>query len=314
MATDPFYTLYTDDGFMAAEWLASIQASMQGNVEIVKTDTKSQHVSEILDLLYSYSMFGSNRLIVVSQKKELDEKQQEKLFTYIDQPTQQTTVVWQLEKIDKRKKFYKDLIKKTQFVALETPKLAQMSAWVDRLSTKYGVSIDREAKGLLIDFIGTDVGRMNTEIGKLALYIHPAQKISKDDVFTMVMKLNGDDIFACTDAVMDKNAKKAFEGMYYLFESGVNAFAILSMFTRHVRILMKIQSAAQNRIPRSQLAAYVGVPPFALGKYQQQSKKFPMTKCNQTLKILSQLDTEMKSTGIGQERLLEKAIVTMVGL
>lgn len=314
MALDPFYTLFSDDAFMQSEWITSIQDNMDQPLEVVKTDTKAQHVSEIIDLLYTYPMMGTNRLVIVTQTKEIEEKFQEKIFDYIQQPTMQTTVVWKVVKMDKRKKFYKNLIKASNFVSLETPKLAQMSSWVDRIVQKNKLTIERDAKTHLIDFVGIDLGRLNTEIEKLALYIHPSTKITKDDVFTMVMKLNGDDIFACTDAVIERNTKKAFESMHYLFESGVNAFAMLSMFTRHIRILLKLQSASENRIPRNQLAAYVGVPPFTLQKYQQQTRRFPKAKCNKTLKILSRLDTEMKSTGIGQNRLLEKAIVSLIQL
>lgn len=308
----PFVSVVGDHAYLVSSWLSSFKAQQEGNTEVLTMDTKKDGFAAIMDIMMTYPMMGSRRLLVVYQSKEPVDKEQDKLIDYLSSPTPGLSVVWLIDKIDKRKKFYKKLLSASQTVTLETPKLSQMSSWVDRLAQKHGVKVDGQAKRLLIDFLGVDVGRIDQDIEKLALFAHPRTTLNKDDVMEMVLKVSGEDIFACTDAIMDQNAKKALETLHFLFASGVSPFAIVSMITRHVRILIKLQDPQAPRNQAKALAQYAGVPPFVLGKYRQQCQKMNVDTMMRVLGLMTQLDTDMKSTGIGATRLLEKAVIRMV--
>ncbi|MCB0272086.1 MAG: DNA polymerase III subunit delta [Bdellovibrionales bacterium] len=312
MSNPSFYVTIGQNSFLATDFIAQIKSSIPQPYESISWDNKSNNFANISDLLMTYPMLGTHRLIIIDQIKELDEKEQAQLLSYIDAPTPQTTVIWRTTKIDQRKKFSKTLLSKATTIKLESPKLSEMSVWVDKLCQKRNIQIARDAKPFLIDYIGTDIGRLDQEIEKLCLFVHPSTVITKDAVMNLVLKLSGDDIFATTDAIWDQNQKKAFENLHFLFESGVSPFAITSMLVRHVRILFKIQNAMRKRVPQNQWASYIGIPPFTIAKYKQQSQKLTTNACAKALSVLSQLDTDMKSTGIGQNRLLERALISLM--
>jgi DNA polymerase-3 subunit delta len=310
----PFTVLLPSEPFQAGQFLDQAKQALQGAVEHTSFETKKHPPADIVDFLNTYPMMGMQRLVMVDQNKELPEAAQTQVLDYVASPTAGTYVIWKLDKLDKRKKFYKTLLKQAASVSFEAPKLAQMSGFVDRLAKIQGVQVEREAKPLLIDCVGTDVSTLSQELTKLALYIHPRKAINKEDVFAMVLKVSGDDIFACTDAVIEGRFAQSIQTLHFLFESGVSPFVVSSMLARHLRILMKVHEGQARRVPGGKLASFAGVPPFVLKRYQQQLRQFGQDKAKRALKLLQQLDHDYKSIGLPQPRLLEHCVRRIIAL
>jgi|GEM_PF-5792123 len=314
MAIAPFYTLITQERFLAIQWLQSMKQKLSQDVPCMSFETPKVALGEILDQCNTFSMFEPIRLIVVHQSKELNDKDQKMLLGYLASPAPDVHMVWRLDKVDKRKTFYKTLKKNSEWVELQVPKLNQMSAWVGRWLKKTGLSMAPDAVSLLIENVGCDVGRAYHELDKVALFVHPRKNITHKDIETMVMKLSGEDVFACTDAIIDRNAKKALESMHYLLAQGVHGLAIMSLLSRHIRILCKVLSAKGQSMPQSSWASYVGVPPFTVRRYKKQAEDVSFNRCVKSLKLLAQLDQSLKS-GFGNSNiLLEKSMITLTQL
>lgn len=315
MSVAPFYTLVTEDGFLASEWIQSIQAKLPKETTLTKIDMSKVSVAQLLDTFNTYSMFDPHRLFVVKQAKELPEKDQGQLIDYLKNMADQTYVIWHVPKVDKRKSFYKTLKKETDWVELQTPKKPQMRSWIQRWLSREQITMAPSAISLLVDFVGNDVGRSYQELDKIALYIYPRQNITEQDIQIMVLKLSGEDVFACTDAIVEQQPKRALESMHYLFDQGVHALALISMLSRHIRILLKTASAQNQNVPHKQMASYIGIPPFTLKRYQLQRQRFSPERCHKALDLLSRLDKEMKS-GLSDKAqlLLEKTVIHMCSL
>lgn len=306
MSTAPFYLLEESESYQENKFLNSLKTK---GTEILSYNSKENSFDEILQAANTFSMFAQSRLLIVEQHKELNEKQEEELLKYIDAPSPATTVVWKVKKLDKRKRFAKQIQAKKVMMTFVQPKIFEMGQWVDEISKEVGVSVDRDGKAALIEAIGANLSQLHRELEKLKLYVYPETKVMKKDVDALVLKTSGDDVFAFTDQVIGKDLKKAYPTLAHLMEEGTVPLVLLSMLVRHYRILLKMHDGIARRLPAAQLGGFAGIPPFLVQRYMDQAKKVNAIKCRNAMTHLQKLDKEFKSTGLSNRMLLESTIL-----
>ena len=309
----PFYLLEESEPFQEAQFFEQLKSKVFGKnpPEISSYNLKQHSVPQILEAANTYSMFAPSQFIMVQQHRELSEENQNLLIEYIKKPNPSATMVWRVKKVDKRKKFYKQIQKLGVLKSFASPKPQEMGEWVDRIANRNSVQFDRIAKATLIEFVGTHLSQINQEIKKLALYIHPETKVLKAHVEAMVLNTNGENVFAFTDQVTAKNIGKAFDTLGHLLHEGTVPLVLLSMLVRHYRILLKVHDGLSRRIPHSQLASFAAVPPFLVQRYVGQTRGLSAKECRQALVYLQDLDRELKSTGLPNRTLLEGTIMRL---
>lgn len=310
---EPFYLLEQSEPYQEKKFLSSVQAQLFGTAkpDVQNFDLKEHSFDQILEAANTFSMFSQVRLIIVQQHKDLKEDQEEALLHYIDQPTAMTTIIWKIKKLDKRKRFSKQIAAKKVLMSFTAPKPFEMSVWLDQIATDVKIKLDREAKSTMVEYVGTNLSQIEKELEKLKLYIHPETTILKKHVEAMVLKTSGDDVFAFTDQVIGKDLKKAYSTLAHLLEDGTVPLVLLSMLVRHYRILLKIHDGTKRRLPSGQLAGYAGIPPFLIQRYQDQTRKVSMQQCHRAIELLQKLDRDFKSTGLSNKILLESTILQL---
>lgn len=312
--TLPFYLLEESESYQEKKFLDGLKIQLFGNQpnpDISTFDLKQHSFDDVMQSANTFSMFSSARLIFVQQNKDLKEDQEETLLKYIAQPNPTTTMVWKTKKLDKRKRFSKQVQGLNVLMSFSNPKPHEMSQWIDQIAAEVGIMVDRDAKSAFVEYIGTNLSQVHRELEKLQLYVHPENKIQKKHVEALVLKTNGDDVFAFTDQVIQKNLGKAYSTLAHLLEEGTVPLVLLSMLVRHYRILLKIHDGVSRRIPVAQLASFVMIPPFLVQRYVDQTKKIKMDECRKAIVTLQKLDKDFKSTGLSNRMLLEGTLLKL---
>jgi DNA polymerase III subunit delta len=271
-------------------------------------EAKQRPLNEILDLCNTLPMLAPQRLVTLRNIDKLNESDQEKLTAYAIQPCPQTTFVAIAEKLDKRTKMFKTLDKAGLIRSVEEPKARDMQQWVDRIAKKHSVELHPNARRALVEAVGTNLSLLDQQMEKLALYIHPEKTVPAQAVAEMVLDSTGDTIFAWTDQVVEGRSAEAMNTLNYLFDSGNPALVMMAMLARHVRILMKAKDLTASRTPHQEWASALGVPPFTVQRYVEQSRRFSLPTLIEFLGELANLDHDLKSTGLPPKLLLERAI------
>ncbi len=300
-----FYLLEESESYQEKRFLDSLKTADADNLFF---DLKEHKFDEVMEAANTFSMFAKNRLITVMQHKDLSETQEEQLLKYIDEPNASTVIVWKTKKLDKRKRFSKQITAKNVLKTFSQPKPFEMGQWIDQIAKEVGVAVDRDAKGAMMEAIGCNLSQVHKELEKLKLYIHPETKVLKKHVDEMVLKTNGDDVFAFTDQVIARDLKKAYPTLAHLLEEGTVPLVLLSMLVRHFRILLKIHDGLNRRLPSAQLGGFAGIPPVLLQRYLDQAKKLNAEKCRSSMQHLQKLDKAFKSTGLSNRFLLEETM------
>jgi hypothetical protein len=165
-------------------------------LEVVRFDGASAALADILDECRSYGLMQQHKFVVVDAADLLlknDEDSapssrrtnREILQGYADAPSENATLVlradrWYPGNLDKA------VAKVGVVMKLEPPSPAEAIQWaIGRGKKRHGAVLTPDAAGTLIDAVGPDLGRIDTELAKLAL-TNPGQPITPDQVRELV--------------------------------------------------------------------------------------------------------------------------------
>lgn len=274
-------------------------------------DGKAHTWAEIFDLANTFPMFAQRRMITVRNVADFKADDEELWTKYLENPPLHTVLVLQAEKLDKRKKVTKHLEKSGFLHDLIPPKPNMMAGWVDKLADLKKLKVEPKARMTLVDSIGTNLSKLNQELDKLELFVHPSRVITDQAVSELVLKSAGDTIFAFTDDLMEGQTGKCFQTLEFLMGDGTPALVVLSMIARHVKILIRAKEALKKPGAGASLAQVLKVPPFLVSKYSDQAKRHSVKKLLDTISLLCDLDFDFKSTGLSERHLLERFILKM---
>jgi DNA polymerase III subunit delta len=186
--------LHGKDGYLLTEHLKRYRTLLEekfGRVEEFTFNGETASLAEVLDELRSWGLMGGHKLVVLDNADEFlrVEERRRAIERYVEEPMQEASFVlrataWRPGNLDK------GILKKGGgIIKCEPPTEEKAEDFcVKRCLKRWGVAIDREAANLLVERIGPDLARLDTELGKLAATVcdRPEPRITRADVGEMV--------------------------------------------------------------------------------------------------------------------------------
>jgi len=215
----PVYALVGDDSFLQLQELDRISAAIGTDAQRADYDGDSAQLAEVLDELRCYSMFGGDcsKLVVVRNADAFVTKFREQLEDYIGAPSDSGTLVLRLSSLPANQRIYKLIAKAGEIVPCEPPK--DLARWaVDRAKSAHKVQLASDAARMLADLIGADLGRLDTEIAKLAIQSDNG-KITADTVSSNVAFTREREMWDLTNALAAGNVGEALSRWRQLLHS-----------------------------------------------------------------------------------------------
>lgn len=166
----PAYALVGADSFLQLEKLAEIVRALPADTQRVDVDGERAELSEVLDELRSYAMFGGAKLVVVRNADEFVSRFREPLERYLQSPSDSATLVLRLGSFPGNTRIAKLMAKVGVVDKCEPPGRGQLPAWIThRAKTVHNLPLAADASKLLADLIGDDMGKLDNELARLAL-------------------------------------------------------------------------------------------------------------------------------------------------
>jgi DNA polymerase-3 subunit delta len=174
-AAKPAYALVGSDSFLQLEKLREILRLMPKDVQRVDADGERAELADVLDELRSFAMFGGAKLVVVRDADEFISRFREQIEDYVAKPSDSATLVLRLASLPKGQRIYKAIDKLGGIELCEPPR--DLVRWAtDRAKSAHKLSLPLDAARLLVDLIGDDLGRIDSELAKLAIDMDGAKQ------------------------------------------------------------------------------------------------------------------------------------------
>ncbi len=309
----PLYFLFGDESFLLDEAVESLtKILLSENLKdfnfssFYATDVEVQNLRDAIETL---PVMAPRRVVILKEAHELKDKEWEELLPLIESPVESTTWICIAQKADKRKKFLKAFLNHGAVSEFKRPFENQIPQWITAIARKYNLKIDSEASQVLHQLVGNDLAEINSELKKLSQFLGERNQVLVDDVLEAVSHVRINSIFELTDAIGRNDRSYALVCLANLIENGGNEVAILSLISRHFRILKLVAEGLSEQISGQRLSQRAGVSPYFLKQYMEQVKFWQNGKLEATFRALLDTDRALKASPVASHIWLENFII-----
>ncbi|MBI3115537.1 MAG: DNA polymerase III subunit delta [Candidatus Kerfeldbacteria bacterium] len=169
----------------------------------------------------------------------------------------------------------------------------QLDRWVDAEAAARDIRLVPAARGLLVSLAGSSLRTIANELEKLS-HFRPGSTMTEEDVKQFVHANLEADIFDLTDTIGARDFPRAAALLERQFLAGAAPLYVLTMLTRHFRILRQVQAAGPGH--PSTLARELKLHPFVVGKAVRQGQNFSTAELVTLFDDLVALDAKLKSS------------------
>ncbi|WP_343588305.1 DNA polymerase III subunit delta [Flavobacterium sp.] len=297
MGEEPYYidklSEYIEQNVLAEEEKGFNQTVLYG---------RDVSVDDIVSTAKRYPMMAERQVVIVKEAQDLS-RTIDKIESYVENPMQTTVLVicYKYKTLDKRKKVTKLLGQKG--VVYESKKLYenQVGDWIKRVLAGKKYTIDPKANAMLVEFLGTDLSKINNELEKLQIILPRGTMITAEHIEENIGFSKDYNVFELRKAIGERNQLKAYK-IAENFAHNPKEYPLVMttglVFGFFVQLLK--YHGLKDKNPKN-VASALGVNPYFLKEYDLAVKNYPMRKVSQIVGALRDID--IKSKGVGANAL-----------
>ncbi len=259
-------------------------------------------IEDIVSTAKRYPMMAERQVVIVKEAQDLS-RTIDKLESYAENPMPTTVLVicYKYKTLDKRKKATKLLAKNG--VVYESKKLYenQVGDWIKRVLSGKKYNIEPKATAMLVEFLGTDLSKINNELEKLQIVLPKGSTITPAVIEENIGFSKDYNVFELRKAIGERNQLKAYKiAENFANNPKENPMVVTTGLVFGFFVQLLKYHGLKDKNPKN-VAAVLGVNPFFLKEYDLAIKNYPMRKVSGIVAALREID--VKSKGVGANAL-----------
>jgi DNA polymerase-3 subunit delta len=312
----PLYVLPGDEDFLKRQVLAALTLRLLGDADpafaLATFPGDKADWSTVRAELDTLPFLSPRRVVVVEAADPFVTRHRAQLEKCVGQPAANGVLILDVKAWPANTKLAK-LVPDAQTIVCKAPTPQRLPAWcVDWAATRHGKKLTADAAAWLVELIGPEMGQLDQEIAKLAVYAGEAATVTRADVDQLVGRSRSAETFKIFDAIGTGNAGEALAMLARLFEQGEEPIAILGAFSWQLRRLAQIARLSRQGLSLAAAMERVGVPPFAQRGIEQQLRHLGRRRLDRLYDWLLETDFGMKGgSPLPQRLLLERLVVRL---
>jgi DNA polymerase-3 subunit delta len=313
----PIYVLHGDEDFLKREVLAALRTLVLGVEE--NPFGLSTHAGDraefaaVHDELQTLPFLGPRRLVVVEAADPFVTRCRAALEKYFAKPAPAGVLVLEVKSWPSNTRLAK-LLDSAATIACKAPAVHRVPEWcVRQAASAYGKELSPPAAQLLVDLVGAELGQLDQELAKLAVYAGDAARIDAGDVDKLVGNSRAENAWKIFDALAGSRPGEALAILDRALDQGEEPIRILGAFSMQLRRLAQAYRLTQQGRPLAAALAEAGVPPFAVRGAEQQLRHLGQRRAERLFDWLVETDLGLKGgSQLPPRTLLERLVVRLV--
>lgn len=274
-------------------------------------------IDDIVANAKRYPMMAERQVLIIKEAQDLS-RTIEKLVDYASnpQPTTMLVVNYKYKKIDKRKALYKTI--KKAGVVYESKKLYenQVGEWIRRVLSPKDYSITPKAAQMLVEFLGTDLSKINNELEKLQIILPKGSQITPELIEENIGISKDYNNFELRKAVGNKDVVKAHKIANYFSENPKDNPMVVTVALLFNFFSQLLHYHGLNDKSSRSVASALRINPYFVNEYITAARNYPMKKVSKVISTLREFDVKSKGVGanaVSQGDLLKELLVRIIG-
>ena len=255
------------------------------------------NAAQVADLAKGYPMMSEYRVVIVKEAQNI--RAAEPLEKYLEKPVMSTILVLchKNGSIDRRKK----LVSKAEAagVVFESKKKRdyELPGFIEGYLLKHKVAIDNKSASMIADHIGSDLGRLTSELDKLQISLPENDRRVTPEIVEERIGVSKDfNAFELRNAIVNRDVFKANQIINY-FDRNPKAgsiFAFLPLLFNYFQNLM-LSYYAPNRNNENSVAQFLDLRSvWAVKDYMVGMRNYTGMKTMQIISKFREIDAKSK--------------------
>lgn len=314
----PIYLVLSEQEFLLRQALDRLKsrvgevADLDFNLETF--DGESASADAIVAACNTLPFASDHRLVVVRNVEKLSKNDAETLVSYAADPAPTCILALAASKVAKNTRLFKAVDRLGGVVERKTPRGAEFVRGIVGMSRDRGKQMTADAAEVFVAATGEDLRRASAELDKLVAFVGAREEIVRADVESVVATSAKTKIWEFTDAMADRDCRRALMLCAGLVADGESVFGLHAMAVRTLRDLI----AARAMLDRGQsspaeLARILGRPDWQIKRLPRQARSFTGEELVDLLRAAASTEAIMK-TSRDSRLALELWIVKVCGV
>jgi DNA polymerase III subunit delta len=310
-------------------------------------------IRSTIEALRTLPFFGGGKLVWLKNANFLGDDQKtrsaavqsalEELSEAIDVDLgSEVTFLISATEVDKRRSFYKSLVKRAELQVFDRLDSSR-SGWEEEATelvrarvAKHKLQFDDDALDLFVLLTGGDTREIDNELEKIDIYLGKERKVDVDLVRELVPLTRAGVIFELSNALAERDLKRALELVRRLLDQGESAIGILlvailptvrnlllakDLMERHrlsrphapfqfISTLNRLPAAATEHLPRKKDGS---INAYVLGIAAQNAHRFETKQLVEGMEACLQANLQLVTTQLDHELVLTEIAVKLLG-
>lgn len=269
---------------------------------------------EIISEAKSSSFFIQARKILVSVIREekwigLNKSDRQLLKDYFSNPNPSAVLVLYFS-LNTTKDTHKQIKKSKispllseldvpQGISIDLDRISEraVTEYIKRYLKERGITITASALEKVIELKGEDYASIINQLPKFEIFQHPENSLDAQDIEKILTGIEPHSIWDLTEAIENEDVVKYLLILKYLFINGVKPTFILGTLITHYNKIYTAKFLLKHNFPVPDIGKVLQQPYFILNKFIASVKRFSERRLQRILKIIYQMDLEMKTGG-----------------
>jgi DNA polymerase-3 subunit delta len=312
----PVYVLHGDEHFLKRHVLDAIRKLVLGEDDdgfgYTSFAGDKTTFAEVHAELSTLPFFGSKRLVVVNAADPFITKARDKLEDYAKEPSKTGVLVLEVASFPATTRLAKMLGEGG--INCKAPTSRALTDWCVRwCASQHGKQLAPQAAALLVNLVGADMGMLDQELTKVALYVGDrSTRIEAKDVDKLVGASREEETWQIFDMIGAGKTAEALAHLDRLLTQGEEPLKLLGAFSWQLRRLAQVGRLCTHNHSLGQAMDRAGVQPFARKGVEQQLRYLGRNRLNHIYDWLLQVDMGIKgSSQLPPRTLLERLVVLL---
>lgn len=282
------------------------------SIEIFGTDLKAEP-SRLADEAQSLSFGGGQRLVRVRQATDQAIAACQALFEADIQTD--TMIILDAGDLNPRSKLRKlfETSKKAVCLPCYADDARSLPQVVREALSTHGLRADPSAMSLLIQFLGSDRSVTRGELNKLALYMGDEKQVTEAHVRAAIGDSGANDVDDVIYAAAAGDFVKLDSALTRVLADGTNPVQLVRACQRHFQRLHLARGFMEQGKNAGEAAKSLRPPVMFMraSAFQAQLNMWSSTKLTRAFDVLTQCETDCKTTGLPAEAITGRALLAL---
>lgn len=180
---------------------------------------KDVEAASLIDTLMRYPMMANRQVVVLKEAQEF--KDIETLEAYFNKPTPTTVFVvcHKHKAVRKNSKLLKPVIANGVLLQAEKIKDYQLAPYIRDAAKTHKLAMDEAVVNLLMQYLGSDLSKIEKQLEKLALNVEPGKPVTTADIEKYIGISKDYNVFEFVNALAHRNTARAYQIVNYFINN-----------------------------------------------------------------------------------------------